>query len=180
MALLLQNKKVILRGLEPEDLEFLYQAENNTDIWKVSNTYSPYTRFILKQYIGNSHEDIFTNKQLRLIISSVNDAEKPIGAIDLFDFDPFHMRAGIGILIHRIEDQNHGYASAALTLLIDYCFTYLLLHQLYCNIGADNPASVHLFEKIGFNRSGVKKEWLRTESGWIDEYFYQLMNDVKS
>lgn len=175
MSLVLKNKTVVLRALEPEDLEFLYACENNSEIWNVSNTLSPFSRYILKQYIENSHHDIYTNKQLRLIIADVENPASPIGAIDLFDFDPFHMRAGIGILIHKPTDRNKGYASAALDVLIKYCFNYLHFHQLYCNISAGNSKSISLFEKAGFIKTGEKKDWLKTENAWEDELFYQLV-----
>jgi len=171
--MLLKNESVILRALEPEDLEFLYAAENNPEIWNVSNTLAPFSKYILKQYIENSHHDIYTNKQLRLIISASENPNKPIGAIDLFDFDPYHKRAGIGILIHNEDQRKKGYASEALKLLIEYCFNYLHFHQLYCNISAGNSKSIHLFEKAGFTQTGDKKDWLKTENGWENELFFQ-------
>ena len=176
MSLLLKNESVILRALEPEDLEFLYQVENNPEIWNISNTISPFSKYILKQYIENSHHDIYTNKQLRLIIATIENPGNPVGAIDLFDFDPYHMRAGIGILIHNEVDRKKGYAFAALNTLIKYCFNHLHFHQLYCNISADNSKSIHLFEKAGFIKAGNKKEWLKTIGGWEDELFFQLIH----
>jgi len=101
---------------------------------------------------------------------------KTIGAIDLFDFEPYHSRAGIGLLIHAREDRSKGYASAALELLISYCFSKLNLHQLYANVETDNLISLALFEKHGFLSCGTKKEWLRTVSGWKDEIMLQLIN----
>ena len=109
MKLLVKNKMVQIRGLEPEDLEFLYECENNPEIWNVSNTLAPYSKYILRQYIENSHHDIYTNKQLRLIISDVTEPDKAVGAIDLFDFDPYHVRAGVGILIHGDKNRRKGY-----------------------------------------------------------------------
>ena len=69
-----------------------------------------------------------------------------IGMIDLFDFNPQHKRAGIGIVIHP-DFQQKGFASEALSLLIQYAFTHLQLHQLYANILTDNEKSLQLFEK---------------------------------
>ncbi len=175
MSRLLQNEVVILRGLEPEDLEFLYQCENNPQIWTVSNTLVPYSRYVLKQYIADSQLDIYTTKQLRLIIASTDKPELPVGAIDLFDFDPYHQRAGVGILIHQESNRGKGYAANALTLLMDYCYQKLHLHQLYCNITADNSKSMALFEKAGFVKCGVKNDWIKTADGWLDEWLLQAV-----
>ncbi len=178
MALLLRDKKIILRALEPEDLEFLYSCENNPEIWHVSNTLTPFSKYILKQYLETSQNDIYTNKQLRLIITKIDDPSAPIGAIDLFDFDPFHMRAGIGILICDEQNRNMGFGSAALNLLITYCFQHLHLHQLYCNISINNSKSIELFKNAGFTICGTKKKWLKTIDGWEDELFLQLLNEI--
>ena len=122
---MLEGKDLILRALEPADIDFLFEWENNEKLWHLSNTIAPFSRFVLEQYILNSHRDIYTNKQLRLMIDIKNeDANNPIGSIDLFDFDPINKRAGIGVLITE-ENRNKGYASEALEMLIEYCFSKL-------------------------------------------------------
>jgi len=173
---MLEGKNLILRALEPSDVDLLYEWENNEKLWYLSNTITPFSRFILEQYILNSHQDIYTTKQLRLMIDKKESAQnETIGSIDLFDFDPSNKRAGIGILINDNE-QNKGYASEALELLISYCFSTLQLHQIYCNISADNQVSLQLFKKHNFNSVGLKKEWIFVKGRWVDEYIFQLIN----
>jgi diamine N-acetyltransferase len=162
-----------LRALEPEDLKFLYDIENNDSFWEVSHTQTPFSKYILKQYIENAHLDIFEAKQLRLLIEE-KSTKKQIGMIDLFDFNPQHKRAGVGILIHPHFQQN-GFASEALSLLIKYAFTHLNLHQLYANITADNTKSIALFTKYQFEKIGVKKEWILSEGKFKDEILFQLI-----
>ena len=99
-----------------------------------------------------------------------------IGTIDLFDFDPFHNRVGIGILIADEAQRRKGYASLSLQCLIEYCFTTLQLHQIYCNILANNCESMELFQKLGFVRIGIKKDWVKTADGYLDEFMFQLIN----
>ncbi|MGE4586781.1 MAG: GNAT family N-acetyltransferase [Mangrovibacterium sp.] len=165
--------KVHLRPLEPEDLDFLYLWENDPDVWKVSNTLTPFSRYILKQYISESHRDLFDIRQLRLIIEDLSG--NTAGAIDLFDYDPFHLRAGIGILIYAETDRRKGLASDALELISRYARETLGLHQLYANIMDNNPGSRMLFKKAGFKLSGIKKDWLRTAGSWNDELLMQKM-----
>jgi diamine N-acetyltransferase len=166
--------KIKLRALEPEDLELLYEWENNDSYWVISNTVAPFSKYTLKRYIENSHKDIFETGQLRLMIE-IPTEKKTIGTIDLFDFDPFHMRAGLGILIADDAERRKGYASLALKCLIDYCFNTLQLHQLFCNILANNCESMDLFKKQGFVQSGIKKDWVKTSEGYLDEYLFQLI-----
>ncbi|MCF6307988.1 MAG: GNAT family N-acetyltransferase [Flavobacteriaceae bacterium] len=172
----LKGNTVYLRALEPTDLDFLYQLENNEEIWEVSNTTSPFSRFVLKQYLENSHKDIYEAKQLRLVIC-VSENDKAIGCIDLFDFEPKHKRIGVGILIASEENKNKGYASEALILLSNYVFKYLELHQIYAGITEDNTASIKLFEKENFIKTGVKKDWISSMGIFKNELQYQLINE---
>ena len=167
--------KISLRPLEPEDIDMPYDWENNMEIWEVSNTRTPFSKYILAEYLKESAKDIYETKQLRLVIQ--NKTGEAVGAVDLFDFDPYHMRAGIGILIHKTENRNNGYATDALNVIFGYAAEVLGLKQLYANIGAKNEASIHLFEKEGFVNSGVKKKWIKTLGGWEDEIFFQKMLD---
>jgi len=163
--------KITLRALEPDDIDLLYQWENNMEIWGVSNTQTPFSKYILAKYLNDSAKDIYELKQLRLIIQ--NENMTPIGAVDLFDFDPYHLRAGVGILVHKKEHRNLGYASDALQALSEYALNVLGLKQLYANIADDNTTSIHLFEKAGFEKVGLKKFWLKTANGWKDEILLQ-------
>ena len=167
----LEYGKIRFRALEPEDIDLLYEWENDAEIWEISNTYEPFSKFILAKYIRESNRDIYESKQMRLVIETTDGT--PVGAIDLFDFDPFHFRAGVGILIHDEKDRKLGYASDALELLCQYAANYLRLHQLFANISEDNLASIHLFKKAGFELAGTKKDWRRTLSGWKSELMFQ-------
>lgn len=174
----MKYKDIKLRALEPEDLELLYNWENNLSYWIISSTVSPFSKYTLKRYVENSHKSIYETGQLRLMIDHIPD-KVSIGTIDIFDFDAFHLRAGLGILIANEEYRRKGYATMALTCLVDYCFKTLQLHQLYCNIVANNYESIDLFKKTGFVETGVKKDWIKTSDGYIDEHMFQLINQKK-
>ena len=171
----LKGEHIFLRALEPEDLDFVYEIENDENIWEISSTQTPYSRFLIKQYLENAHKDIYEVKQLRLVISKYDNAT--IGLIDIFDFDFHNKRAGVGILIKSEEDRGNGVGSEALKLLIDYCFNHLNLHQLYCNISEDNEASAKLFKKHGFEEIGLKKDWNIVLGVYKNEYLFQLINN---
>jgi len=170
------GKNLKLRAIEPSDLDLLYQWENDPSIWHISNTAAPFSRFVLEQYVLNSHEDIFTAKQLRLMIELIN-VPSTIGAVDLFDFEPLHQRVGLGILIAK-ESRGKGYASEALELILDYCFKILMVHQVYCNISINNHISLNLFKSKGFEIAGTKKDWLLINNHWVDEFVLQKINPI--
>lgn len=173
----LETDCIRLRALEPGDIETLYKWENDTRIWKVSNTIAPFSRYMLRKFIENQKYDIYETKQLRMIIETHDG--KAVGAIDLFDIDPTNRRAGVGILIYEDLDRGRGYASGALAAMIKYSFQVIGLNQLYCNVLSSNIKSLNLFKSKGFRVVGLKEEWVRSTDGWIDEYMLQLVNPVK-
>lgn len=168
--------KINLRAIEPEDIDLLYKWENDESIWHLSNTLAPFSRYVLTKYIESAHLDIYQTRQLRLMIDAVEgSSSRTVGAIDLFDFEPFHLRAGIGVVIGDSQDRGKGIASLALKELIQYSFETLQLKQLYCNILEDNLVSLNLFKKHGFKEVGLKKSWVKTSNGFLDEYMLQLV-----
>ena len=175
----LQGDVILLRALEPSDLDFLYKLENDESVWEVSNTSTPYSKFVLKQYLDNAHRDIYEVKQLRLVICTCTD-KRAIGFVDLFDFEPRHRRVGVGIVIFSETDRKKGFASEALQLLAKYAFTHLKVHQLYDNISEDNSVSIQLFEKLGYTLAGTKRDWLTASSGFKSELLYQLIHEEES
>lgn len=176
MSETLEGQLVKLRALEPEDADRIFEWENNPEFWEVSNTLVPFSKHIIRNYIETA-PDIFQAKQIRLMIDLKLQENKTIGTIDLFDFDAYHHRAGVGILISEKENRGKGYALDALKTISTYCFSKLQLHQLYCNILADNIASIALFKKAGFVSAGLKKDWVWTPEGYKDEYLFQLVNE---
>ncbi len=173
----MKGKDVLLRAPEPFDVDLILKWENDASLWHLGNTMAPFSRFAIEQFVMNNDADIFANRQLRLLIDWHTAIGKPItvGSIDLFEFDPHHKRAGVGILIDK-DFRQKGFAFQALKLLVDYCFDILNLHQLFCNIEQSNTESIQLFEKAGFVQCGFKKEWLFINNDWKNELMFQLFN----
>lgn len=172
---MLEKNNIVLRAPEPEDVNFLYELENDNRLWHLSNTLTPFSRFDLEQYILLQDKDIFAAKQARFVIVLKSESHQPAGTVDLFDFEPQHQRAGVGIMVLE-KFRNEGVATTALEILTGYAFDHLGLHQLYCNIEEDNILSLKLFQKTGFQICGKKMEWNRRGNQWINEYLLQLIN----
>ena len=170
----LKGQTIHLRALEPEDLDFLYEIENNESIWEVSNTQTPYSKWVLKNYLENAHLDIYEAKQLRLVIV-LSETNETVGCIDMFDFDAKNSRAGIGIIISE-NYRNQGIGKETLQLISNYAFTYLNLHQLFANITVNNEASLLLFSNFGFQKIGIKKDWINIKGAFVDEALFQFIN----
>lgn len=171
---LLQTDKIRLRALEPRDIDVLYRWENDPEVWVVSDTQTPYSKYTLQEFIKNASQDIYASRQLRLMVE--NYEGQSVGAIDVFDFEPFHRRAGLGILISK-EFRHQGFAEDAVRCVCRYLFAVLQLHQVYCNVMADNEISLKLFKSVGFVPMGIKRDWIRVQQGFADVYVLQLINE---
>lgn len=173
----IEGKIIRLRAVEPGDVDLMYVWENDGAIWPLSGTTEPFSRHQLERFIELQQDaDIFRNGQLRLIIETRREA-KPVGAVDLFEFDPIHRRAGIGILIYEQCERGRGLASDAIETLCRYTRDTLRMHQLWCNVGSDNAASLRLFRGAGFTEVGIKRDWQWTPEGYRDEVMLQkIMN----
>ena len=171
----IKNDTITLRCAEPEDAGQIFLWENDRDIWRVSGTHVPYSRFQIEQFLlGNN--DLASQKQLRLMID-LNETGASIGCIDIFDYDSFNGRAGLGILVDKAFRQQ-GYAKAALALCIEYLFHDVMLHQVYCSIDETNTESQQLFTEQGFVLCGMRKDWIKTAEGYLDVFDYQRINSL--
>jgi diamine N-acetyltransferase len=171
------GQKIFLRALEPSDVELLYQWENDPEIWQISQTLTPYSKFTLKQFVDSAQEDIFSAKQVRLMINILHTIQT-VGILDIFDIDYINSRAGIGILIDK-KHRNQDIGAEAVELALTYLFNTLHLHQVYCNVVHHNVVSLKLFEKCGFTVVGVKKDWRKMQTGYEDVIMLQRINDIK-
>lgn len=168
-----RNDIVALRSAEPNDAEIIYRWENNMLIWHDSETHVPYSMHQIEQFLLNNN-DLISENQLRLIIEDIENSTR-VGCIDIYDYDVFNSRAGIGILIDD-KYRGKGFAKNAINLIKDYCFNSLLLNQIYALVLANNNDSIKLFESLGFEKCGHKKQWCNTSEGFIDQIEYQYIN----
>ena len=162
--------KITLRALEPADIDAIYRWENDPAVWNHSAAHQPFSRHALQQFIDESSlADIYAARQLRLMA----DADgQPAGCIDLFDFDPHHRRAAIGIIVDHAR-RRRGIGKAMLDGLEDFAKEHLLLHQLHCIIAQSNTACLRLFTGSGYRQCGTLHEWLRQDGQWHDALFFQ-------
>jgi|SRR5690554_3279740 len=171
---LLENSKIHLRAPEPDDLDILYKWENDTSLWEYGASITPYSRFALKQYLIETKNDIYSDKQLRLMVVCTYNGET-VGTVDLYDFDPFHRRAGVGILVDS-KYREQGFGIMALGLLEEYAFSFLKLKQLYAMIPESNIGSVELFNKAAYSTSGRLLEWLSNGNKYENVSLVQKIN----
>ncbi len=164
--------KVNLRAMEPEDLDLLYRIENDHELWSLGSTNVPYSRYALHDYMANSTGDIYTDKQVRLIIE--NEDRVTVGLVDLTNFDPKHLRAEIGLVIEK-PMRRKGYAAAALTQLHRYARHTLHLHQVFAIVSTDNTAAISLLTQQGYEDTARLCQWIFDGADYHDALLMQRL-----
>ena len=174
-----ENAKIIkLRKLEPSDLPFLYQWENDASVWADGSNHNPLSQQDLRDYIESTTGDIYKDGQLRLIIHSSSESVwqqgglsgeaglssvspqdgLTIGCVDLFDFDPRNRRAAIGMYIAP-RYRGQGIGREAVRLLEEYAFDFLHMRIIYAIISTSNTACSELYRQAGYTPSSVLPSW---------------------
>ena len=172
---LLNGEKIKLREMGSDDLDLIHDWENRPELWYLGDVHEPLSKADIHDFMEGMTGDIYLDGQLRLIIE---DREaNAVGCIDLFEFDTYNEKVGVGILIAEKEDRRKGYAKEALMLLCNYCFEVLNLQQLYCHITVDNEGSIRLFSDRGFIESGRCKDWVKKGKKFIDAVFMQKLRE---
>lgn len=165
---------ISLRALEPEDLDLLYEVENDERAWSVSASRTHFSRFSLRQYLAGQPADAFQAGELRLVIA---DGKEAVGLIDLTNFSPMDGRAEVCIVIcpaHR----GKGYARTALGLLENYARQFLRIRMLYALISAHhNPVSLRLFASAQYEQVATLPAWHNRGGEYEDVVLVQKFLD---
>lgn len=162
---------ITLRALEPEDLDALYELENDAAEWESGTNNVPFSRYALHDYIANNSYDIYADKQLRQAIDLNGTV---VGLADIVNFDPRNARAEVSIIINK-EYRRRGIATESLGQIVKYARDFLRLHQLYAVVPEDNTASAALFQKLNFKHTSTLLSWVSDGKDMQNAMFFQLI-----
>ena len=169
---MLSDDRVMLRAVEPEDLEVMSLLENDATLWDSTCTTVPYSVHALKDYISHCSYNFYEDQAVRLAIALPEGIA--VGFIDLQNYEPRHQRAEVGIVLMR-ECQHLGLAQHALALLAGYARRVLGLHQIYAHVQSTNLSALRLFRAAGFLHTATLPQWTRCADGWCDVEVFQML-----
>lgn len=160
------DTSIRLRKIEPTDVPFLYQWENDASAWADGANHNPLSQNDLREYIATTTGDIYRDGQLRLIIElqSQSNGDLPsnsyatVGCIDLFNFDIRNRRAEIGMYIAP-EYRGKGVGRQAVMAVEQYAFKELNLRLIYAIISTANNACTSLYASLNYEPSSILKQW---------------------
>jgi ribosomal-protein-alanine N-acetyltransferase len=173
-----ETDRLILRVLDsswaPQVLDF-YQ--NNPDFARVEPTTDNfYTLHFHETVLRYEYELTLKMSMLRLWIFSKDDPAKIIGTVSFRNITrSFFGTCEVGYKMDH-EFRNQGYCQEALSRGFEVMFSELNLHRIEAIVLPSNLASIHLLEKLGFKREGVKRQCVKLQGEWRDHYLYSLLS----
>ncbi|MGI8826135.1 MAG: GNAT family N-acetyltransferase [Chloroflexota bacterium] len=161
---MLTGTLVNLRAVEQDDYENLHRWVNGSEgmlYWgRPGNTESMWD-------VAERERREASRGNSRKYIIETNDGV-PIGQIDYYDLDWPSRSAWTSILIGESGYWGGGYGTDAMRTLLRYLFLQLDLHRVALNVHETNERAQRSYEKNGFVREGVLRDWAFFNGEWVD------------
>lgn len=171
----LRDNELSLRPIEPQDAPLLYGWENDPQLAESNCLYEPLARYQAKQLASAGGSNLFENGFLIFIAQIRQDPaeDTPIGYVEIYDYDHFHRRAAIGLVLTP-KWQRKGYGKRMLTCISRYALETLRLHQVYAEVVADNQSALLFFENSPYKRIATLPQWQWQHGDYQELIIYQL------
>jgi RimJ/RimL family protein N-acetyltransferase len=101
-----------------------------------------------------------------------------VGMISLMDISLYHSHATISRIAVSPNFQKKEIASDDVHSVMKWAFNEAGFHRLEADVSTKNHASCGCFEKLGFEREGVRKECMWCADDWNDMAIYAMMNGM--
>lgn len=157
---MLQGEKVVLRPIQREDRERLYELVETIEVRALSST-APPLPLSLEEVEARDERWIREGASDSTWFAIEVDAEV-IGICGLHAIDHYHQRADMGIRIGK-PYWRRGHGQDAVRTIVDYGFSQLNLVKISLRVLADDERAVGAYRKAGF----VEEGRLRDHS-WYD------------
>lgn len=171
----LKGNKIYLKKLDKEYMEEYWEAFDNSSL--ESNIFTGTTQVFNKSNIERYLENISMDSSRVDFLIFEKGSNKIVGEVVISDIYSNNRSAGIRIAIYRKEDFNKGYGSEALILALGYGFGMLNLHRIELEVFPFNERGIHVYEKIGFKREGIKRDGAFYYNKYYDLITMSILED---
>jgi len=173
---LLSGEKVLLDAVRRDDLPISAKWTGDLDI-----TYHLWTAAVKPITLEDEQEwfdnrDQYADTTYTFHIRTILDKQL-IGQVGLSHYDARNRTAQLGIAIGIRDEQNKGYGTEAVRLIIDYGFREMNLNRIELAVSPFNPRAIHVYEKTGFTHEGVKRQALYRDGRYHDVIVMAMLRD---
>lgn len=168
---MIKNLRITLRHVTEPDLPILVKVSGDPVAggeFNPSRIASPHA--IQKRFQDNG----FSTDEYELLLIC-NELGAVIGDVVHFHAKRYSTAREIGWTIHDPENRKRGYATEAVTALVDYLFKSYPIHRIECSASTENHASLHLAEKCGFVREGVLRGLVFVAGFYMDDVVLSML-----
>jgi aminoglycoside 6'-N-acetyltransferase len=161
----LRGERVLLRPGRPEDTQRLLQIRSEPEV----------TRWWGSVDIEEEIREEFIDSDNAFVIEVEGEV---VGAIQYHEeSDPMYRHAGMDIYLTKSRHRE-GLGTEALRVLARYLLEERGHHRLTIDPAADNAAAIRAYERVGFRRVGIMREYERGPEGeWRDGLLMDMLRD---
>lgn len=168
----IRGKKVLLRAIELEDMEFLRNMINDEEMeHNVIGWSFPVSRYEQQKWFENT---IQNKNNLRFIIEAEG---KSIGLATLTSIDWKNRKACHGVKLFSDNIKGKGYGTDAVITIMKYAFEELQLNRLYSTILEYNEPSRKLYKKCGWVEEGIIRKSIFKKNMYHNEIMIGILKE---
>jgi aminoglycoside 6'-N-acetyltransferase len=162
---ILRGRRVMLRRGSPEDTHTLFQIRNELEV----------ARWWGDDDIEGEISEQFIEADKGFVIEADGEV---VGAIQYHEEDdPMYHHAGMDIFL-TTSRHGQGLGTEAIRLLASYLFEERGHHRLTIDPAADNTAAIRAYERVGFRRVGIMRNYERGPDGaWHDGMLMDMLRE---
>ena len=168
---MIKNPRTTLRHVSESDLPILNKvsrdpvARGEFNPSRISSPHAIQKRFQENGFSSDEHE----------LLLICNEHGAVIGDVVHFQAKRYSTAREIGWTIHDPENRNRGYATEAVTALIDYLFKSFPVNRIECSTATQNDASIRLAEKCGLIREGILRGLVFVGGVYVDDMVLSIL-----
>ena len=170
---LFRGAKVKLTALNANDAPTIARWATDSDLLRLSDSVPAYPRS--EAAVAERLEEQRKDESDYQFGIRLAESDELIGVLDLNGIEWQHRTGWLSISIGDRSKWGRGYGSEAMQLILAYAFQELNLHRIQLSVFEYNERAIALYEKLGFQREGVWREWGERDGRRFDIHLYGLL-----
>ncbi len=167
----IKSERLILRAVQSSDLKALFRYRSDSETNKYQG-WIPTTTQEVEEFLGNVATEInLPNTWFQYVIIDTQTMNI-VGDVGIHFLDEY--QSEIGCTLEK-NKQGLGFATEALTAVIEYLFTNLSKHRIIGSIDPCNSKSIRLLERLGFRKEAHLKESILINGKWKDDIIFAIL-----
>ncbi len=162
-----------LSKIKNEDMEYIYKWFSDAKFLKYYDYYPPLP--LSKEEVDKIFSDYENSEKSKVF--AVRTDSSIIGVAGFDDIIKENQVATLFIGLGNESERNKGYGSEAMKLLLEYGFENFNFHRIQLNVLEFNVGAIALYEKFGFKKEGIFREFVLRDGKRYNLLLYGLLEN---